>query len=182
MRMLVPTLALSIALSVQPVAAQDYEAMAAQMEQSVADAQAQAQRPGDETLTCEQLESEVVATIQDPQVQSVMAQNGAWAQGQLDQMNAAQGRAQAQIATSLFMGVASSFIPGLGYAQMAQQRVMAAEQQRQAQQNIAQMMEMSQRMSSIMPQLMRGQRVFELGQAKQCGFTQPQAADGPPQN
>jgi hypothetical protein len=180
MRTFVSMIAISAALALTPAAAQDYEAMAAQMEQSQADAQAAASRPGDEALTCEQLENEIATTMDDPEVQQVMVQNGAFAEGQMAQMREAQGRARAQIATGMFMGFASSFIPGLGYAQMAQQQMQAAQMQRQQQQNMADMMAMSERMSSIMPQLMRGQRVYELGQAKSCAFTQQQ--DAPPQN
>jgi hypothetical protein len=174
MRTLVSMITITAALALTPAAAQDYEAMAAQMEQAQADAQAAATRPGDEALTCEQLENEMATTMQDPAVQQVMAANGAVAQEQMDQMNALAGRARAQMATSMFMGIASSFIPGLGYAQMAQQQMQAAQYQRQANQNMAQMMETAQRMQTIMPQIMRGQRVYELGQAKQCSFTQQQ--------
>jgi hypothetical protein len=179
MRTFVSMIAISAALALTPAAAQDYDAMGAQMEQSMADAQAAAVRLGDEALTCEQLEGEIATTMQDPAVQEAVAANGADAQAQMDQMNAARGQMRAQMATSLFMGIASSFIPGLGYAQMAQQQVQAAQMQRQQQQNMAQMMEMAQRMQTIMPQMMRGQRIYELGQAKQCAFTQQQA---PPQN
>lgn len=182
MRMLIATVAISAGLAAAPAIAQDYEAMAAQMEQSMAEAQAAAVRPDDDALTCEQLEAEMAVSMQDPNVQAAIAANGADAQAQVDQMNAARGRARAQIATSMFMGIASSFIPGLGYAQMAQQHVMAAQQQRQAQQSVAQMMEMAQRMQTIMPQMMRGQRVYELGQSKQCAFVQQQPAPAAAQN
>ncbi|MGQ0532888.1 MAG: hypothetical protein ACT4OF_09405 [Caulobacteraceae bacterium] len=177
MRTLLLSTALSLTLALAaPAAAQDYEAMGANMEQSMAAAQAQAQRPGDDELTCEQLEEEIATTMQDPAVQSAVAANGADAQAQIDQMNAARGRMRAQMAASMFMGIASSFIPGLGYAQMAQQQMQAAQYQRQQQQNMAQMQVMMERMSGIMPQMMRGQRVYELGQAKQCAFTQQQTA------
>jgi hypothetical protein len=182
MRTFVSMLAITAALAATPVFAQDYEAMGSQMEQSMADAQAAAARPGDEALTCEQLEVEIATTMQDPAVQEAVAANGADAQAQMDQMNAARGQMRAQMATSMFMGIASSFIPGMGYAQMAQQRMMAGQQQRAAQQNMAQVMEMAQRMQTIMPQLMRGQRVYELGQAKHCAFVQQQAPPDAPQN
>jgi hypothetical protein len=182
MRTFVSMIAITAALMAMPAAAQDYEAMAAQMEQAQADAQAAASRPGDEALTCEQLEGEIVTTMQDPAVQSVMAQNGAYGEEQMARMREAQGRARAQIATSMFRGIASSFIPGLGYAQMAQQQMQAAQMQRQQQQSMADMMAMAQRMQTIMPQMMRGQRVYELAQAKQCAFTQQQAPAEAPQN
>jgi hypothetical protein len=179
MRALLLSSALSLGLALAPSAtAQDYGAMEASMEQSMAAAQAQSQRPGDEALTCEQLETEIATTMQDPAVQQAVAANGADAQAQIDRMNAAQGQMRRQMATGLFMGIASSFVPGLGYAQMAGQQMQAAQQQRQQQQNMAQMMQMAERMQTIMPQMMRGQRVYELGQAKQCAFTQQQP---PPQ-
>jgi hypothetical protein len=175
MRALLVSTALTLSLVCAPfAAAQDYDAMAANMEQSMALAQAEAAREGDDALTCEQLETEIATTMQDPAVQSAVAANGAQAQAQLDQMNAARGQMRAQMGMSMFMGLASSFVPGLGYAQMAQQRMQAAQQQQQQQQNMAQMMEMAQRMETIMPQMMRGQRIYELGQAKQCAFTQQQ--------
>lgn len=175
MRALLMSSALSLGLVFAPLAvAQDYEAMSANMEQSMAAAQAAASRPGDEALTCEQLEGEVVTTMQDPQVQAVVAAQGAFGQEQVDRMNEAQGRQRAQMATSLFMGVASAFVPGLGYAQMAQQQMQAAQMQRESQGNMARMMEMAQQMQTIMPQLMRGQRLYELGQTQQCAFTQQQ--------
>jgi hypothetical protein len=174
MRALLVSTALTLSLICAPIsAAQDYEAMAANMEQSMALAQAQAVREGDDALTCEQLEIEIAANMQDPAVQAAIAANGADAQAQLDRANAARGQMRTQMGVGLFMGLASSFVPGLGYAQMAQQQMMAGQQQRQAQQNMAQAALMGERMAAIMPQMMRGQRVYELGQAKQCAFVQP---------
>jgi hypothetical protein len=174
MRALLLSTALSLGLAFAPLAgAQDYEAMA-NLEQAMADAQAQAVRAGDEQLTCDQLQEEMTTTMTDPAVQSAVAANGADAQAQMDQMNGAQGRQRANMAASMFMGIASSFIPGLGYAQMAQQQMQAAQMQRQAQQNMAQMQAMMERMIPIMPQMMRGQRVYELAQAQQCAFIEQQ--------
>lgn len=174
MRLLVCcVLALTFTLSLQPAAAQQDQY--ADMEATMAAAQAQAIHPDDDGLSCDQLQTEMVVTMQDPVVQAQFAQQGAWAQGQVSQMNAARGQIAAQMGASMFLGLASAFLPGLGYVQMAQQRAMAAGQQAQAQQNMAQMMENAQGMMTIMPQMMRGQRVYELGQAKQCPFTQEPA-------
>jgi hypothetical protein len=137
-----------------------------------AEAQAQAVRPGDEELSCDALQAEMVATMQDPAVQAHLAQSGAWAQGQLDAAGEVRSRMMGQMGVNIFLGLASSFIPGAGYAQMAAQRAMAARQQAQAEQNMAGMMQMSEGMMTIMPQIMRGQRVYELAQAKQCEFLQ----------
>jgi hypothetical protein len=172
-------LALSFALAVQPAAAQNNEDMYARMNAAMAEAQAQAVRPGDEQLTCDQLQAEMVTTVQDPALQGVIAEQGAFAQQQMEQMNQARGRAQAQIGVSIFMSLAGSFIPGMGYAQMAQQQAMAAQQQRQAAQNMAQMNAMAEQMTTIMPQMMRGQRITQLAQAQQCAFLQAPAAPAP---
>lgn len=174
MRALLLSTALSLGLAFAPVAAaQDYAAMA-NLEQAMASAQAQAIHSGDEQLDCDQLQNEITTTMSDPAVQSAVAANGADAQAQMDRMNEARGQQRANMAMSIFTGLASSFIPGAGYAQMAQQRMQAAQQQQQAQQNMAQMMQMMERMTPIMPQMMRGQRVYELAQAKQCAFIEQQ--------
>lgn len=173
MRSLVCSLiALSFALTAQPARAQDPDAMMLRMETAMAEAQTQASRPGDEALSCEALEAEMIAVTQDPALQARMVENGAWAQGQVDQMNAQAGRMRAQMGMSMILGLASSFIPGGGYAQMFAQRAMAAGQQAQAEQHMAQMMQMAEGMMPLMPQMYRGQRVYELAQAKQCAFVE----------
>lgn len=155
MRALLLCSALSIGMIIAPVAvAQDYAAME-NLDQAMTAAQAQAAHPGDENLTCDQLQEEITTTMSDPAVQSAVAANGADAQAQMDRMNEARGQMRAQMATSMFMGLASAFIPGMGYAQMATQQMQAAQYQRQQQQNMA-----------------RGQRVYELAQAQQCAFIQ----------
>ncbi len=172
MRALLLCSALSIGMIIAPVAvAQDYAAME-NLDQAMTAAQAQAAHPGDENLTCDQLQEEITTTMSDPAVQSAVAANGADAQAQMDRMNEARGQMRAQMATSMFMGLASAFIPGMGYAQMATQQMQAAQYQRQQQQNMAQMATMMERMTPIMPQMMRGQRVYELAQAQQCAFIQ----------
>lgn len=174
MRALLLCSALSIGMILAPVAvAQDYAAME-NLDQAMTAAQAQAAHPGDENLTCDQLQEEITTTMSDPAVQSAVAANGADAQAQMDRMNEARGQMRAQMATSMFMGLASAFIPGMGYAQMATQQMQAAQYQRQQQQNMAQMATMMERMTPIMPQMMRGQRIYELAQARQCAFIQQQ--------
>lgn len=165
-------LALFFVFAAQPASAQDADDMMTRMDAAMADAQARALRPGDEELSCEALEAEMVAVTQDPAFQARIAENGVWAQGQVDQMNAMVGRARAQMGMSMILGLASSFIPGGGYAQMFAQRALAAGQQAQAEQHMAQMMGMAEAMMPMMPQMYRGQRVYELAQAKQCQFVE----------
>lgn len=160
------------ALAGQPASAQTSEDMYSNMNAAMEAAQAQAVHPGDDALTCDQLQDEMAGTAMDPAVQSFAVESGAWGQEQLAQANAAQGRMRAQMGLNLFMGIASSFIPGMGYAQMAQQQMMMAQQQQQMDAQMAQMAAMTARVTPIMPQLMRGQRVYELAQAQQCPFAQ----------
>ncbi len=175
MRALCSALALSLALSLQPAAAQSPDDMMARMEAVMADAQAQAVRPGDEELSCDALQAEMVATMQDPAVQAHMAQTGAWAEGRNEAAGDMRAQMMGQMGVNVFLGLATSFIPGAGYAQMAAQQAMAAGQQAQMEEHMAGMMQQAEGAMTIMPQLMRGQRIYELGQAKQCAFVQEQA-------
>lgn len=175
-------LALAVALSPQYAAAQSRadvssDDMMAQMEAAQAEARAQAVHPGDEALSCEQLQAEMTATMQDPAVQAQFAALGASAEGQMEAADEARGEMMAMMGGSVVLGLASSFVPGLGYVQMAQQRAMAPAMQARSDQNMAQITEQAQGMATVMPQLMRGERVHELAQAKQCAFVQ----EAPPQ-
>jgi hypothetical protein len=172
MRTFVSMLALSAALTLQPAWAQTAEEMQAQMNASMGAARQAAQHPGDENLTCDQLSAELQTIAQDPVYQAQMAEMGATAQNQVDQMQNARSRAQGQAAGAMVTGVITSFIPGAGYAQMLAQRAQAQQMQREAQANQAQMAGMMGNMQASMPFIMRQQRLFELGQAKQCAFTQ----------
>jgi hypothetical protein len=181
MRTFVSMLALSAALALQPALAQTPEEMQAQVEASMAAARAQAVHPGDEELTCDQLSAEIAAVSQDPTYQAQMAAMGATAQDQMEQAQNARSRMQGQIAGNMAMGIISSFVPGAGYAQMLQQRAQAAQMQGQAEANQAQMASMMGNMQASMPYMMRNQRLFELGQAKQCAFTQQPAMQQQPE-
>lgn len=176
---LVSVLALSLALAAQPARAQNmemYERLAATMES----AQAQAAHPGDEALTCEQLETEAFAVSQDPAVQAMAVESGAASQERIDEINRANSSMRRQAGLSMFMGIAggiaSAFAPGAGMAMGLAQRAQGAAMQRQAQASMAQSMQMVEQIIPVMPQLMRGQRVYELAQVKQCAFVQQAAA------
>jgi hypothetical protein len=169
---------LSAALMIQPAHAQTEDDVT-RLEASMAAAQAQAARPGDEDLNCEALEAEMIALMQAPEVEARFAAMGAQGQEMQQDMNEAQRRARARMAAHMFMGmaagIASSFVPGAGYATMMAQRAQMAEQQRQAEQNRERVSSMMGNLEPIMPQLMRGQRVYELGQARQCAFVQEES-------
>lgn len=160
-----------MANSMAQAQSQESNMMAAQ-----AAAHASAARPGDETKSCDALQAEMAATMNDPQVQTAMASMGASAQAQMDRAKAAQAGAVAGAATSTAIGIASSFIPGLSWfnqgAMMAQQSA-AASQMNAANRDRAQMMT---DITSVMPQLYRGQHLYDIAVKKNCSFTkQPPA-------
>ena len=139
-------------------------------------AQASAARPGDDAKSCDALQAEMAATMNDPKVQTAIASMGATAQAQQDRMKAAQAGAVAGAATSTAMGIAGSFIPGLNWfnqgAMMAQQ-ANAASQINTANRERASMIS---DLNSVMPQLYRGQHLYDLAVKKNCSFTkQPPA-------
>jgi hypothetical protein len=130
-------------------------------------AQAAANRPGDASLGCEALENELVTAVNEPAVQAYIAKSGAAAQEQAAALNAARGRAAAQSALTLF----SSLVPGGATAGHAAGAAQAQAQQAQAAANMQQRMQQAQEMIGIMPQMMRGQRVIELAQQKNCDWS-----------
>lgn len=174
MRRLCSILALSLALAASPALAQQ-EADLVRFQTAMDQAQAQAARQGDEALTCEQMETEMVTMMDDPAVKDRIASMGATAQNMQNQAAEQQRRARAQMAVGFFTGLASSFIPGAGMAQGLAMQGQVRAQQAQAAQNQAQMMSMMNDMIPMMPMMMRGQHLYELGQTKQCAFTQQPA-------
>ena len=162
--------------------AQMQQMQAQQMQQmqklqtAMADAQAKAVRPADGGMSCEGLQTELQAAVLDPAVQAVAKENGAIAKEKLDEIEkgtaAAKAAAAAQIASGLFAGLTSAFIPGAGAftaaSQQAAARAQAAQAQTQVANNLQNMNAMMERIIVILPQLMRGQHVMELAYGKQC--------------
>lgn len=137
-----------------------------EMQSRLEAAQAAASRAGDAALNCDQLESELVVTAKDPSLQTFVSKGGGVAKEQMNALNAASGRAATQTALT----VISAVVPGgrmLGFAGMAAQ---ATTQQAEAARNIQQSIQQAQDLVVILPQLMRGQRVIELAQARDCAW------------
>jgi hypothetical protein len=127
-------------------------------------------RSGDEALSCDALQTELTATMQDPAFQAAIASSGAAAQSQMDQAKAAQASVAGLGATSIATGIASSFIPGMGWlGTAAMQAQVAAAQSRMPAADRARAQMMGD-MSTMMPTLYRGQRIHELATAKKCAF------------
>jgi len=145
-----------------PPGAQDYEAMAKAMEK----AQADANKPGDEKLTCDQLQQQMVAIAQDPAFLAYVQAAGVEAQKEMAQMQVPQSEIAAKTAATM----AASMVPG---AAMGQVMASAAENQAKAAQSAAQVqsrMAQGQQMMAFMPMLMRGQRLTELAMLRKCAW------------
>ena len=143
-----------------PSGAQDYEAMAKAMEK----AQAEASKPGDEKLTCDQLQQQLVAIAQDPAYLAYVQAAGIQAQKDMAQMQVPQSEIAAKTAATM----AASMVPG---AAMGQMMASAAENQAKAAQSAARVqsrMDQGQQMMAFMPMLMRGQRLVELAAVRKC--------------
>ena len=149
-----------------PVRAQTPASTYTDLQAGLEAAQAAANRPGDAALGCDALEKELVASVKHPAVESYMAKSGAAAKEQMAAMNAARGRAATQTALTLF----GSLVPGGAGLGLAGTAAMAQSQQLEAARNIEQRMQQAQEMIGIMPQMMRGQRVIELAQARNCDW------------
>jgi hypothetical protein len=145
----------------------DAEAMQAKF----AAAQAAAVRPGDEALGCDALQGELVAAANDPALQSYVAKSGAAAQKDLDAMKAGQSRMAAQTAITMF----SSLVPGGALFGQSAAVAQAQAQQAQAAGHLQQRMQQAEEMMAILPQMLRGQRVIELAQARNCAWAREAA-------
>ena len=114
----------------------EIDSAGANMKLAQANGMAAANRPGDDKLTCDQLQAELMITMRDPKVQAAMGSMGQRAQDQKAKQDAAlAGKSQSVTAADTRAPLAS-----------------AAD------------------MTSIMPQMMRGQRINELATAKNCAF------------
>jgi hypothetical protein len=149
---------------------QDYQAMAQAMEK----AQADAAKPGDDKLTCEQLEEQLVAVTQDPAFQAHVEAAGAEAQ----QKQAAIEAGKSQMAMQKLRTVMMAMVPGAAMPGMAAAQAQAQAQGANATKQVADRMQQAQRMMALMPMVMRGQRVVELASAKKCEWAE---AAGMPQ-
>lgn len=138
-------------------------------------AQTAANRPGDEAMSCDALQTELTTIMKDPAFQATVASMGASAQEQQARAKAAQSSAAALGATSVATGIASSMIPGMGWlgqAAMQAQMASVAAQIPAADRARGQMIG---DMTTMMPTLYRGQRIHELATSKKCAFVNNEA-------
>ncbi len=180
------SLVLCLACSVGSALAQETAPSADALQQQLLEAQAAAEagaaRPGDEDLSCEALQAEMVSIAQamgqDPALQSMAAQ----AQADLAKIQDGQQAAEAQAQGArprfgqMVRGLATGVVPGADRANAAAQQAAAIAQAQQAQaranENQQRIATMSQGAAALAGPAMRGQRVFELAEARSCAWLQ----------
>jgi hypothetical protein len=157
---LLTTSALSYGQAVTPGGPQDYQAMMKAMER----AQAEASQPGDQQLTCVQLQELLVGIAQDPALLAHVKAAGIEAEKDMAQLQVPQSEIAAKTAATFI----ASMVPG---AAMGHMTASAAENQAKVAQGamrVQSRMAEGQQMMALMPKLMRGQRLIELAMARKC--------------
>jgi hypothetical protein len=172
---------LAIPLNAQKLSAQNDHFD--KLQKAMAEAEAKARRSGDNALTCDAIQNEIVSSMRDPAVTAAATKAGAWGADQQHKLEEASGASKAAMAGHMAMGLASSlgsmFLPGLGLvtgrAQGAVAQAQAAQDAAAAARSNQQLDERMNDMMSILPQLMRGQRLLELAQGRKCDWLGPPA-------
>jgi hypothetical protein len=157
-------------------------ALEAQLQGADAQGAANANRPGDEDLTCQQLQDEIVAAAQSPEFQGALQPFAEQAQADQAQVEEAQQQIEEQtqgrrrggagggLFRSLAQGAAAAALPNSVGASATQAAGMAqaAQMQRQAAQNQERIFAAAEGAVGLMGTAQRGQRVMELAEAKKC--------------
>jgi hypothetical protein len=176
----------------QPADVSRQREAAQQLIDAQAEAAANAARPGDEDLSCEALQAEIVAIAQGSEMQAFAQGFGQQAAADLASVQEAQQAQQEEAARSrprlfgqMVRGMATGVVPGAdrgaAAAQQAAAMAQAAQAQAQAAQHIERMTAMSQQAGALAGPAMRGERVFELARARNCAWVeQGGAAPGAP--
>jgi hypothetical protein len=143
---------------------------------------ANAVRPGDDDLTCEALQTEMIALAQ--QLQTGVQGFGLQAQADLARAEEAQQEVEAQVAEprrgrifgQAVRGLATGMIPGADRANAAAQQAasiaQAAEAQRQTEQNLERISALEDNIAGSASPTMRGERVLELARERNCAWMQ----------
>jgi hypothetical protein len=127
-------------------------------------AQAAAIKPGDEKLSCDQLESELVAVTQDPEFQGFVQATGDEAEKRQAEMKLPKSQVAALTLRSALMAT----MPGAAFPGMAAAQADAMAKGAKSMSDMQSRMQRTQKLAALMPKLMRGQRVIELAAGKSC--------------
>jgi hypothetical protein len=148
-----------------PAAAQD-PSQYANLATAYESAQRDAIRNGDEKLDCPALEQQLIEAVTTPAVLDYIAKSGEQAQRDSKQVKPDPTKMTAQAALAAF----SSLAPGGAWVGMSAAAAQTQGMQAQTAQNIEQRMRQANEMVTILPQLLRGQRVIELAQTRKCDW------------
>jgi hypothetical protein len=145
-----------------------------------ATAAANAARPGDENLSCEALQTEMVSIAQAIRQQPSLQGFAAQAQTDLAAAQEAQQAAEEQTARArprfgqALRGFATGVVPGADRAAAAAQQAtaiaQAEEAQRQTNQNLERIAGIADGAAAAAGPTMRGERVLELARARDCAW------------
>jgi hypothetical protein len=143
--------------------AQQYEAMSKAMRE----AEQAASQPGDKKLSCEQLQEQFLAASTDPALQAQVSEAAAQAEKDTTVSQAAQGEIASQTATT----VAGAVVPGASMAAMLATAANAEAAKARGAQHMQSRMAQAGNMLTLLPSLMRGQRLMELATEKKCAWS-----------
>ena len=106
----------------------------------------------------------------DPSMRAELDEMGATAQAQQERSEQMQAQQRAMVTTGIVGGVITSVVPFAGYAQGALMQQQARQMQAQGEESMRESASMMGNMEASMPQMMRGQRLYDLAQARDCAF------------
>lgn len=131
----------------------------------MAKAQAASMKPGDEVLSCPEIRQQLVAVMDSPAVKAYASKANATAAQQVADV---QRKSGAPMSPATAAALAQSLSPDMGTAGMAGLTGMpTAAQMAQAQKVMVDQMK---QMTTVLPALMRAQRLMMLSGMKQCGW------------
>jgi hypothetical protein len=124
-------------------------------------------QPGDERLSCEELQTQFTAIVNDPALRAQIAAGGARAERDFAAMQAAQAAIPAQTAAA----AAAALTPdGGGAAATAAAMAQAQAAQARAAGRMQEQILESQQLTALMPKFMRGERLLTLAATKNCAW------------
>ena len=141
-------------------------------------AQAAARRPGDEKLSCEELQAELGESTDDPTVKANVASAGAVAERDMAAIAEANKAYDAQLPASVAAGAAASTAPGGQWAALSRAAAEAEKSKAASAGRAQQYATLAQGAMEMMPQILRGERILELAAAKKCEFASSLNTEG----
>jgi hypothetical protein len=130
-------------------------------------AQAAAARPGDEALSCDVLQKEMVASMDHPAIKAYAAKANADAAKQLAEAEKKSAGKKVPMSPAAAAALAAALSPEAAFTGMA-----AMPTQAQIAQSQQVMFEQMKQQAPLMPMLLRSQRLAMLAMVKNCGWEQ----------